>query len=102
MQTQDTLDNVASVAEDLFRTQFQRVGITDTLFKAIRSGVLERLFLLEKLLRLRNVEQNKDRIIVEEDALNTGQVNLVIPAEFVPGAHVFAEKITLIVGTLNT
>jgi len=102
MQTQDTLDNVASVAEALFKDQFQRVGITDTLFKAIRSGVLERLFLLQDLLRLRNVEENKDRIIVEEDALNTGQVNLVIPAEVVPGAIVFAEQITLIVGQLNT
>ncbi len=51
---------------------------------------------LEDLKILRNVEANRDAFIVEEDLVNVGQVNAKLPAAVVPGLHVFAAQINLI------
>jgi phage tail sheath gpL-like len=96
IQTQDTLDNVANALEFMFRTRFARVGITDQLLRTIKSEILNILTILEGIKRLRNVDANKDRIIVTEEPTNRGQINVTVPADVIPGLHVIAEEITLI------
>ena len=97
IQTMDTLDSVAAAMEFMFTIRFARRLINDQLLRTIKSEVLAVLLVLQDLQRLRDVEENKDSIIVEEDILNRGQVNLDVPAEVIPGLHVIAEKITLII-----
>jgi len=50
---------------------------------------------LEDLKILRNIEENRDGFIVEEDLANVGQLNAKVPGPVVPGLHVFAAQIDL-------
>ena len=97
IQTMDTLDNVALALEFMFTVRYARRLINDVLLRGIKSEVLAVLLVLQDLERLRDVEENKDRLLVLEDELNRGQVNVDVPAEVIPGLHVIAEKITLII-----
>jgi phage tail sheath gpL-like len=43
-----------------------------------------------------NVDANKQNIIVEQDPVNAGRANVLIPSDIVPGLHVIANQVRLI------
>jgi len=61
----------------------------------VRTEILDVLHKLEDLEILDNVDAYKDQLIVEKDDQNVGQLNARIPANVVPGLHVFAAVIDL-------
>ena len=61
----------------------------------VRGQILDVLHKLETLEILDNVDLYKDQLIVEKDLQNVGQLNARIPANVVPGLHVFAGVIDL-------
>lgn len=97
IQITDTLDTFAFALIVMYRRKFAQRGITNALLRIIRSEILDIAFIFEDLQRLRDVEENQDRLIVEEGLPGTNSVNVDVPAEVVPGLHVINQKITLIV-----
>ncbi|MDA8428484.1 MAG: hypothetical protein M0T70_04440 [Geobacteraceae bacterium] len=61
----------------------------------VRSQILDVLHQLESLEVLDNVDAYKAQLIVEKDSQNVGQLNARIPANVVPGLHIFAAVIDL-------
>ncbi len=97
IQTMDSLDFVGTTMRTRFKIRYQREKINDRLIKKMRSEVLDVLFQIQDLEIVRDVEANKDRVLVIEDPTNRGQVNLSIPAEIVPGLHVINQTVVLII-----
>ena len=62
----------------------------------MRSELLDVAYKAEELEIIENVDQWKNNLIVELDSQNVGQLNAKIPCNVVPGLHVFAGVIDLI------
>lgn len=70
--------------------------ITDRSLKALRTDIFAALIALEELEIVEHVQDYKDRLVVERDAVTAGRANARIPAEVIEGLHVFAAEIQLI------
>lgn len=75
--------------------RFPRTNIEEKTAGNVRNEILDILFLLEDEGILRFVEENKDKLIVVESG-QTGTLVASIPAAVVPGLHVIAGVIKLI------
>lgn len=83
---------------DRIALRFPRAKKTARVKKDIRTELLDVAYKLEELEILENVDEHKDKLIVEDDLQDFGRVNAAIPAGVVPGLHVFAARIDLYLG----
>ncbi|MDA8413026.1 MAG: phage tail sheath subtilisin-like domain-containing protein [Desulfobacteraceae bacterium] len=72
-----------------------KISIKGKTPERVRGQILDVLHQLESLEILDNVDAYKAQLIVEKDSQNVGQLNARIPANVVPGLHVFAAVIDL-------
>ena len=72
-----------------------KISITGNTPGRVRGQILDVLHQLEALEILDNVDAYKAQLIVEKDSQNVGQLDAQIPANVVPGLHVFAAVIDL-------
>jgi phage tail sheath gpL-like len=75
---------------------FRRTKNTDTIQRAIRSAMLDRLYRMEDVEIVENIDQHKNYVIVETDPSDATRVNVRIPAPIVRGLHVIAARIDII------
>lgn len=59
----------------------------------VRGHIAQRLFEMEANGILRDVEENLDLLVVEEDSGVPGRLNCEIPAEVIPGLHIVAGNV---------
>ena len=73
---------------------------TATMLKTMRSNILDVLYQLqnEPFEIVQNVDQYKDGLIVIYNQSNIGEMDVSVPADVVPGLHVIAGVINLILG----
>ncbi|CAB3764113.1 phage tail sheath subtilisin-like domain-containing protein [Paraburkholderia humisilvae] len=93
-----SLDYSRKAWRDRFGLRFPRSKLSTRIPPAVRSEMLDVAYELEDLEILQNIDANKDSFIFETDEQNIGQLNGKLPAPVVPGLHVFAAEIDLILG----
>lgn len=106
LQTIRVLDYTRYAVRTKVQLECGRAKLADTAVTAnttdpdkIRSVILGVLMLEQTSLGyLENVEEHKDRLVVERDDNVPTRVNASIPADIVDGLHVFAGSIDLILG----
>ena len=92
-----SLDYTREAVRERIALRFPRekISIKRKTPERVRGQILDVLHKLEALEILDNVDAYKDQLIVEKDLQNVGQLNARIPANVVPGLHVFAGVIDL-------
>lgn len=88
---------VARQCDIAIRQNFQRAKKTARTKREIRDIVLEKLFAIEEIEIVQNVEANAGELQVEDDATNPDRVNVAIPTSIVPPLNQVAAVINLIV-----
>ncbi|WP_047258001.1 phage tail sheath subtilisin-like domain-containing protein [Chromobacterium subtsugae] len=96
LTTMRTLDYVRLAVRQRIALRFPRDKLTPKTPDKVRSELLDVLYKLEELEIVMNVDANKAGLIVEKDLQSIGQLNAKIPTNVVPGLHVFAGVIDLI------
>jgi len=91
-----TLDYMRDAWRQRIALRFPRDKLSERVPGKVRSELLDVAYKAEELEIIENVDANKDRLIVEKDLQSVGQLNAKIPCEVVPGLHVFAGVIDLI------
>lgn len=96
--TIDVLDYTRLAMLTRFTQRFSRQKITDALVKSIRSEAIDVALMLEQLEYLEHVKEWMDYFLAERDSQNVNRVNVRIPTPIVPGLHVIAGRMDLIIG----
>lgn len=91
-----TLAYLRKACRERIALRFPRDKLTEDMPAKVRSELLDVLFKVEDLEIIRNVEENKTGLIVEEDMQANGWLNAKIPSRVVSGLHVFAGRIDLL------
>jgi phage tail sheath gpL-like len=97
-----SLDYVRLACRTMFLLRFPRAKLvaagptTSGTAAQVRSMLLATLLQLESLEIVENVEANAAGLIVEQDSQSVTQLDAKIPAAVVPGLHVFAARIDLL------
>jgi phage tail sheath gpL-like len=91
-----SLDYGRAAIRERIAQRFGRGKVTRKTPQAVRTQILDVMYKLQKLEIWDNVDQYKGQLIVEKDEQSVGQLNAKIPANVVPGFHVFAGVIDLI------
>lgn len=91
-----TLDYMRKAWRQRIALRFPRDKLTPRTPAKVRSELLDVAYKAEELEIIENVDANKAGFIVEADLQNTGQLNARLPCNVVPGLHVFAGVIDLI------
>ena len=91
-----TLDYVREQIRERLTTKFRKQKLNDALISIVRAEVLDVLSLLETLAIVQNVKQYASGVICERDTQNIGQLDIKVPSNIVPGLHVIAGVINLI------
>ncbi|MCX5785667.1 MAG: phage tail protein [Elusimicrobia bacterium] len=94
--TVDSLDYIREAAATRIGLRFPQSKLNARVAKSVRTELYSMLKDAEELEIVQNVDANADALIVEPDANIAGRLNCVIPAAVVPGLHVFAARIDLI------
>lgn len=93
-----SLDYSRKAWRERFALRFPRSKLSTRIPAAVRSEMLDVAYKLQDLEILQNIDAYKDSFIFENDLQNIGQLNGKMPAPVVPGLHVFAAEIDLILG----
>lgn len=97
-----SLDYVRLACRTMFMLRFPRSKLvaagptTSGTAAQVRSALLTTLLQLESLEIVENVEANAAGLLVEQDSQSVTQLDAKIPAAVVPGLHVFAARIDLL------
>lgn len=91
-----TMDYMRKAWRDRIALRFPRDKLSAKTPPKVRSELLDVAYKAEELEIIENVDQWKNNLIVELDSQNVGQLNAKIPCNVVPGLHVFAGVIDLI------
>jgi len=91
-----TLDYMRTAWRQRIALRFPRDKLSAKTPAKVRSELLDVAYKAEELEIIENVDANKDGFIVEPDLQNVGQLNAKLPCNVVPGLHVFAGVIDLI------
>ena len=91
-----TLDYMRKAWRERIALRFPRDKLSEKTPGKVRSELLDVAYKAEELEIIEDVDLWKDNLIVEKDLQNTGQLNSKIPCAAVPGFHVFAAEIDLI------
>lgn len=90
-----TMDYVRKACDTRISLRFPRDKLSTKTPAKVRSELLDVLYKLEDLEIIENVEENKDKLIVEYDSQDVNRLNAAIPIDVVNGLHVFAGRIDL-------
>lgn len=90
-----TLDYTRKACRERIALRFPRNKLSTRTPPLVESELYDVLLKLEELEILENVEDNKDKLIVERDSQNNNRINARIPSDVVNGLHVFAGVIDL-------
>lgn len=90
-----TLDYVRKACRERIALRFPRSKLSTRTPPLVESELYDVLLKLEELEILENVEDNKDKLIVERDSQDNNRINARIPSDVVNGLHVFAGVIDL-------
>jgi phage tail sheath gpL-like len=96
LTTITTADFYALAVETNQQLTFGRAKASNGIEDRIRTVNIQTAKALESLEILRNVDKNLDGFIVEEDTVNFGQYNSILPGPVVPGLHVMANRVDVI------
>jgi len=91
-----TLDYTRKAITERLRTRYGRSKLSSKTPPMIKSDIYAVLKMLENLEILENVDENKDRIIVQRNSQDANRVDCAIPADVVNGLHIIANRIDLI------
>ncbi|MFU2131937.1 phage tail sheath subtilisin-like domain-containing protein [Gallibacterium anatis] len=91
-----SLDYVRKSIQQRIRLRFPREKLLKRTEMAVRSEILDVLRLLEELEVVENVQQNKDKLLVQRNGQDPNRLDTVIPSDVVNGLHVVANRIDLI------
>ncbi|WP_028535609.1 phage tail sheath subtilisin-like domain-containing protein [Paludibacterium yongneupense] len=91
-----TMDYMRLAWRQRVALRFPRNKLTTRIPAKVRSELLAVAYEAQGLEIIENVDANKDGFIVEPDSQSTGQLNAKLPCAVVPGLHVFAGVIELI------
>ena len=91
-----TLDYVRLACRTRYLLRFPRAKLTPKMPARVRTMLLTVLKDLEDLEIVENVDANAPGLIVEQDSQSVTQLDAKIPANVVPGLHVFAGRIDLL------
>lgn len=95
LTTIDALDYFTRYVEFNLDKNFKNKVINDQVKKDVRTDAIQSAYELEDLQIVRNVAEYEKFFLIEEDN-NIGQLNLRIPATIVPGLHIIANQVHLI------
>ena len=90
-----TLDYVRKACRERIALRFPRNKLSTRTPPLVESELYDVLLKLEELEIVENVEDNKDKLIVERDSQDSNRINARIPSDVVNGLHVFAGVIDL-------
>lgn len=79
-----------------FALRFPRSKLSSRTVALVRDELMDVLYQLEELEIWRDIDTNKDKVIVQESATRVGWIEISVPAAVVPGLHVIAEQINLL------
>ncbi len=91
-----TLDYVRLACRTVIGLRFPRAKLTPDMPAKVRSTLYTTLKQLEALQVVENVDANYPGLLVEQDSQSVTQLDAKIPANVVPGLHVFAGRIDLL------
>ncbi len=91
-----TLDYMRDAWRQRIALRFPRDKLSERTPGKVRSELLDVAYKAEELEFIENVDLYKNLLIVEEDLQSVGQLDAKIPCNVVPGLHVFAGVIQLI------
>lgn len=91
-----TMDYMADAWQQRVELRFPRAKNNDRTASKVRSEVIDVAYLAEKAEIIQNVDEYKDQILIEQDLNDPTALDASIPCNVVPGLHVFAAKIRLI------
>lgn len=91
-----SLDYVRQACRTVIGLRFPRAKLTPDMPKKVRSALYATLKQLESNKIVENVDANAAGLIVEQDSQSVTQLDAKIPANVVPGLHVFAGRIDLL------
>jgi len=91
-----TLDYVRDQIRTRIAIRFARQKLSTRTPKAVRSQVLDVLYLMEQLEIVENVDYYKSGVIVERDTSDTSRLNVKCPSDIVNGLHCICGVIDLI------
>ncbi|NHB90752.1 phage tail sheath C-terminal domain-containing protein [Photorhabdus cinerea] len=90
-----TLDYTRKACRERISQRFPRDKLNERTRQKVRSELLDVLLKLEESEILENVEENKDKLLVERNDKDPNRLDAEIPADVVNGLHVFAGRIDL-------
>ncbi|CDH07226.1 putative phage sheath protein [Xenorhabdus bovienii str. oregonense] len=90
-----TLDYTRKACRERISQRFPRDKLNERTRQKVRSELLDVLLKLEDSEILEQVEENKDKLIVERNDKDPNRLDAEIPADVVNGLHVFAGRIDL-------
>jgi phage tail sheath gpL-like len=89
------LDYTRQAIRDRILLRFKGAKLVAKTPARVKDQILDVLYTLEGMEIVRNVDDWKGQLVVEEDARVAGRINAKIPAQIVQGLHVFAAVIEL-------
>ncbi|PHM47088.1 phage tail sheath C-terminal domain-containing protein [Xenorhabdus miraniensis] len=95
LTTLRTLDYTRKACRERISQRFPRDKLNERTRQKVRSELLDVLLKLEESEILEQVEENKDKLIVERNDKDPNRLDAEIPADVVNGLHVFAGRIDL-------
>lgn len=91
-----TMDYMAYAWQQRMELRFPRAKNNAKTADKVRSELLDVAYQAQALEIIQNVDENKSNFLVEQDLQDPTRLDASIPCNVVPGLHVFAAKINLI------
>ncbi len=95
LTTVRSLDYFRKACIDRISLRFPRDKKTKRVKAAVRGELLDVAYKCEELEIVENVDENKDKLLVEDNLQDPNRLDSAIPADIVNGLHVFAARIDL-------